>query len=183
MSLSAGSSVVRHCALTLGLGLLALPAGAQEAPPPATPLAPCSGAEHREFDFWLGEWDVTLANGKAAGTNRIESILGGCVLQENWESSNGKSVGRSFNIRTRDGRWHQTWVDNSGLLLELTGGMVEGRMVMGQDQVRADGTKVRQEISWELLPTGQVKQHWRSSADGGQTWTDAFVGIYTKKKK
>jgi hypothetical protein len=41
---------------------------------------------------------------------------------------------------------------------------------------------VRHEISWEKLTTGQVKQHWRSSASGGETWQDIFVGIYTKKK-
>ena len=33
----------------------------------------------------------------------------------------------------------------------------------------------------EKLPTGQVKQHWRTSTDGGKTWADAFVGIYTKR--
>jgi len=27
-----------------------------------------------------------------------------------------------------------------------------------------------------------VKQHWRSSTDGGKTGSDIFVGIYTKKK-
>jgi len=55
-------------------------------------------------------------------------------------------------------------------------------MVMGQDTTRPDGKKVRHEISWEKLPTGQVKQHWRASPDGGQSWDDVFVGIYTKKK-
>jgi hypothetical protein len=170
------------------LGALALavgPAGAQEpAPNPAPrtlPPPPCRGEEHRQFDFWVGEWDVTRADGRRAGTNRIESILDGCVLHESWRSADGRSVGQSFNILARDGRWHQTWVDNSGLLLELVGGMVEDRMVLGQDTVRPDRTRVRHEISWERLPTGQVKQHWRTSQDGGSTWTDVFVGIYTRK--
>jgi len=172
------------------LGALALavaPVGAQEPVPDApaeTPLPPppCQGEEHHQFDFWVGEWDVTQPDGQLAGTNRIERILDGCVLHESWRSANGLSVGHSFNIRARDGRWHQTWVDNSGLLLELVGGIEGGRMVMGQDTVRPDGTKVRHEISWEPLPTGQVKQRWRATQDGGLTWTDVFVGIYTKKK-
>jgi tetratricopeptide (TPR) repeat protein len=27
-------------------------------------LRPCSGAEYRQFDFWLGEWDVFNPNGQ-----------------------------------------------------------------------------------------------------------------------
>ena len=38
---------------------------------------PCSGAEYRQFDFWLGEWEVE-SGGKRAGTNRITRVQGGC---------------------------------------------------------------------------------------------------------
>ena len=142
---------------------------------------PCSRHAHRQFDFWAGEWDVTQPDGTPAGTNRIEIILGGCVLLESWEAANGTHKGHSFNLYGRDGKWHQTWVDNGGLLLELVGGLKDGRMVMGQDVTRPDGTPLRHEISWEKLPTGQVKQHWRTSTDGGKTWNDAFIGFYTKR--
>jgi hypothetical protein len=54
-------------------------------------------------------------------------------------------------------------------------------MVMSQDMTQPDGTTVRHEISWEKLSTGQVKQHWRTSSDDGRRWTDAFVGIYTRR--
>jgi hypothetical protein len=164
----------------LGLLTLAAPIEAQEAATPPPP--PCSAPEHRQFDFWIGDWDVTGPDGEAAGTNRITSILGGCVLHESWKAANGPHAGQSFNILGRDGRWHQTWVDNSGLLLELAGGLDKGRMVMGQERTRPDGKTVRHEISWERLANGQVRQHWRSSVDGGQTWRDVFVGIYTRKK-
>ena len=161
-----------------GALLLAVsPARAQEteAPPP------CSGPEHRQFDFWVGDWDVTQPDGTPAGTNRIEIILGGCVLRESWTSATRSYAGRSFNVYGRDGQWHQTWVDNGGLLLELVGGLKDGRMVMSQDMTQPDGTTVRHEISWEKLSTGQVKQHWRTSSDDGRSWTDAFVGIYTRR--
>jgi hypothetical protein len=162
-----------------GLLLLAAPEARAQETAPAPP--PCSGPEHRQFDFWIGEWDVTRPDGAAAGTNRITSILGGCVLHESWKAANGPHAGQSFNILGRDGRWHQTWVDNGGLLLELVGGLEEGRMVMGQDRPGPDGKVVRHEISWARMANGQVKQHWRSSDDGGQTWRDVFVGIYTRK--
>jgi hypothetical protein len=40
----------------------AVAASAHAQTPPA-----CSAAEHRQFDFWLGEWDVKNAAGKEAG--------------------------------------------------------------------------------------------------------------------
>ena len=176
------TTFVCRVAIATAFGALlsvATPAMTQDATPPAP--KPCSGPEHRQFDFWVGEWDVTTLDGKAAGTNHIESILGGCVLQESWQSTNGKSVGHSFNLYSRDGKWHQTWVDNSGLLLELVGGLEDGRMVMSQERTTPDGKKALHEISWTKLDTGQVKQHWRVTSDDGQTWKDVFVGIYTRK--
>jgi hypothetical protein len=103
------------------------------------------------------------------------------VLHESWTSARGGSEGQSFNAVGPDGRWHQTWVDNGGSLLLLAGGLRDGRMVMSQEAAQNDGTKKVDEISWERLPGGQIRQHWRSSTDGGRTWKDAFVGIYTKR--
>ena len=88
--------------------------------------APCAGPEHRQFDFWIGDWDVTGTRGQKAGTNRIERVLGGCVLYESWTGA-GPSRGHSFNIfDPGDNKWHQTWVDNSGTLLHISGGIVNG---------------------------------------------------------
>jgi len=49
---------------------------------------PCAYAkENRQFDFWVGEWDVSTTQGSVpAGTSRIELILGDCVVLENWKS-------------------------------------------------------------------------------------------------
>ena len=36
-----------------------------------------------QFDFWLGNWDVTWGEDDK-GTNRIEKILDGKIIQENF---------------------------------------------------------------------------------------------------
>lgn len=161
---------------------LTLPAAAQEDAAGQSDPAPepCSAPEHRQFDFWLGEWEVTGADGEPAGTNRIEAILGGCVLQESWS---GQSEGRSVNIYSpADGRWHQTWVSDRGAHLQLAGGLDEsGRMVMRGEAPKREGDgTVLHEISWQPLPDGTVRQHWRASEDGGETWRDLFVGTYRR---
>ena len=61
---------------TLVFVLAAAVIQAQSAPAPTRAPAPCSSSEFRQFDFWIGDWDVANAKGKAAGRNRIESELG-----------------------------------------------------------------------------------------------------------
>ncbi len=157
-------------------GLAAAGAGEEPAPPP------CSSPEHRQFDFWVGDWVVHRPDGARAGTNRIESILGGCVLSERWEGDGG-SRGRSFNMfYEREGLWRQTWVDNSGGRLDLAGGLDGNRMVLAGETPGRDGGRVRHRITWEPLAGGRVRQHWQASDDGGENWRDAFVGVYSRRE-
>ena len=154
-------------------------APAQEANLPQPANRPCDSPECRQFDFWVGDWEVDTPDGKRAGTNRVEKILDGCVLLENWSGARG-GAGKSFNLYSAtEKRWRQIWVDNRGMLLELAGGIEDGKMVL---QDARPGT-VRNRITWEKLADGRVRQHWTTSQDDGVTWTDAFVGFYKLKAK
>ena len=109
---------MRCLALAVALSVLlaaCAPAMSQTAAPPATP--PCQAAEQRQFDFWVGRWDVFSPDGKKAGENSIELIDSACVLLERWRGGGGFS-GTSLNSWDRASqRWHQHWVDNQGLSL------------------------------------------------------------------
>ena len=35
------------------------------------PAKPCETERHRQFDFWIGSWDVHDAQGKHVGENEI----------------------------------------------------------------------------------------------------------------
>jgi hypothetical protein len=168
---------IRRALATVTLALVSLAAGA-DAPPPKP--AGCGVAAHRQFDFWLGDWDVTDAKGKPAGRNRIVSLHDGCALQESWTGAGG-FTGTSLNAYDADRkRWHQTWVDNSGGVLLLEGEFANGRMVLAGETLDA-GRRVLQRITWERLPDARVRQLWESSRDGGTTWTVAFDGYYAKR--
>ena len=163
-----------HLSCGLLVVLLAAAGNAAAQQPPS-----CDTAEHRQFDFWVGAWEVVTPDGELAGNNTIRSILNGCALEESWRGAEG-SIGRSLNMYyTRDGRWHQSWVDGAGGRLDLAGGVEDnGRMVLSGRMPGADVAEVLHEISWEDLGDGTVKQHWRASKDGGEAWEDVFVGIY-----
>lgn len=154
-------------------------ASAQSPPPPA-----CTAAEHRQFDFWLGEWDVTARNGNAAGTNRITSINSGCALREEWTGARG-FTGTSLNAYdSSSGRWHQTWIGSDGVLLLLDGGLRDGTMELAGVTVGRDGAKTHHRIRWTPLDgsPSKVRQLWESSTDGGKTWSVAFDGTYQKRR-
>ena len=152
---------------------------------PASPPAPagCVAPEHRQFDFWLGDWTVRNPQGDIVGENHLTSLHKGCALFENW-TGKGNFTGSSLNIYDAERkRWHQTWVDVSGSLLELDGGFVDGKMVLAGNSPPDDkGVIVVQRITWTPLPDGRVRQLWETSTDGRKTWTTAFDGYYSKAK-
>ena len=79
------------------------------------------------------------------------------------------------------GKWQQTWVDNSGNMLELYGEFKDGAMRLVGENVR-NGQKTLQRITWHPLDKDRVRQHWEQSQDDGKTWSTAFDGLYTRKK-
>ncbi len=115
-----------------------------------------------------------------AGSNRIEREYQGCVIHERHATSRGYS-GESLNIYDATPKvWHQTWVDNSGTLLLLEGGLREGRMVLEGQTTEADGGITRHRITWTPNADGSVHQFWEST-DAAGNWTTAFDGTYTRK--
>jgi hypothetical protein len=172
---------MKHLRLIAVLALLKSTAVfAQGTPPPAPP--PPSPEAH-QFDFWLGEWAVTTPDGKAAGSSHIQSIADGHALLENWEGA-GSSIGKSLNIYNEvKKQWQQFWVDNSGSVLELAGGIVGGKMVLGNSSKKKDGTTRHDRITWTPNADGSVRQLWEQSDDEGKTWQVAFDGLYRHRAK
>jgi hypothetical protein len=144
---------------------------------------PCASAEYRQFDFWIGDWAVSQ-NGEPAGVNSVHPVHGGCVIEENWQGTGeGGISGSSFNIYDRArGVWHQTWVDSSGSLLLLDGGLVDGSMVLeGQRPTRDGGGLANHRVTWTPNADGTVRQLWEASRDGGANWSVVFDGLYVRQ--
>lgn len=116
----------------------------------AVPASPCRlRAEHRQFDFWVGEWNVTGAGGGQAGTNIVQELLDGCVIQENWTGATG-GRGRSINAYDPDtGEWHQTWVSafDTGHL-RMAGGWDGSIMAMDGVRTQPNGVQWIDSYTW-----------------------------------
>ena len=76
--------------------------------------------------------------------------------------------------------WHQTWVDNSGMLLLIEGRVSRRPHGARRTIVDATGKVVRHRITWTPNADGTLRQQWES-ADGAGKWNTLFDGKYTRK--
>ncbi len=147
----------------------------------ATNESPCAAAAYHQFDFWIGDWSVT-ENGKPAGNNRIDRLLDGCALLENWVGAGG-SRGHSLNFYDKQRQlWQQTWVDVTPSSLNLTGHFSDGHMVLSGGSVDPKThQQVVDRITWTPNADGTVRQLWDHSTDGGKNWSVVFDGLYRRR--
>ncbi len=140
--------------------------------------AACQAPEFRQFDFWIGDWDVSSpANPGGVSRNVIARINDGCALREEYATPTGYE-GTSLNFYDAARKvWHQTWIDNQGGALYLEGGLQGSSMVLA---TTVDPRNV-QRITWTPLDDGRVRQHWEATADGGQSWATVFDGYYSRR--
>jgi len=134
-----------------------------------------------DFDFWLGSWDVHVANGTLVGTNTIEREERGCVLIERWTNSSG-GTGMSVNYLDKvTDEWVQIWNAEGGSQINVRGGLTaDGMRMEGQLHTVGNGTTVPFRALWTPLPDGRVRQFFEQSNDDGETWVPWFEGFYSR---
>jgi hypothetical protein len=164
----------------LRLGSLVLLASLGPSPSLTASVA-CSSEAHRQFDFWLGDWQVDDGADppKVLGHNQITRTASGCALRELWRGVSGKE-GSSLNAwdATRQ-RWTQHWIGADGVILRLEGGWDGTAMQLEGVLPHAAGGEQAQRIRWIPRADGSVEQRWETR-DPGEDWKPAFVGHYRR---
>lgn len=173
--------LITHLLITLGL-LAILPNIQAQTQAHKSPCV--ENPVYRQFDFWIGEWEVFgNKTGKKAGDSKIESLLDSCAILENWSSgaNSGKSM-NTFNVATQS--WQQYWVDNSGGVTQYFSGHYEdGKMILQTDNVKQSDGKVKiMKMTFFNLSPDKVRQYGESSLDNGKTWTTDFDLEYRRTK-
>ncbi|MBM3784933.1 MAG: hypothetical protein FJW30_11270 [Acidobacteria bacterium] len=136
---------------------------------PPKPPAACPAADNRQFDFWLGKWEVFNPRGILVGTNHIHAAAGGCALVENWTAAN-LTTGISLNFRDKN-KWRQVWVSPQGSL-DLAGEW-DGAAL----RYRNDSTF----LTFTPNKDGSVRQYWEQKS--GSTWSISFDGTYRRARE
>src|SRR5438105_5021525 len=128
--------MIRTLLIATALTLPGLTA-AQVAPKPP---APCTDAEHGQFDFWVGRWTVTpTGKDRVVADSLIEKVYG-CGIRENWmpKVAGGDGGSLSVYVPAQKG-WRQTWIDSSGAYVDFKGGWTGAAMVLTGDWPGPDG--------------------------------------------
>lgn len=144
----------------------------------------CTAPGYRQFDFWVGEWEVT-PNGtdKIVAHSLIESLYGGCAIRENWMPLTREDGGSLNSFLPALGVWRQIWTDSQGSWNVFEGGRVGDAMVLLGHRLGNDpkDSAILARMTFTPLEDGSVRQHGEHSSDFGQTWQTSYDFIYRKR--
>lgn len=168
--------------------LAALPAAAAPA------RSSCGSAEAREFDFWIGDWDIRQKILRQDGTwleldaeTSVAATLDGCALVEHWTGSvqffwegmqapepmQGLSV-RAFDPESR--KWHIYWMDTRtpSFGSPYTGAFDSGRGEFFREWETPQGSRTGR-ITFSDMTADAVRWELAVSSDAGDSWTPLWI--------
>lgn len=155
---------------------------------------------HREYDFWIGEWDANWRGREEGGLHHVAEgrhqrhlvfpVLGGKAiieLAEPMDQPAGEARGRGFSIRyyddTRD-RWvmAQHWpnpgFDGAGFLDQLTGRSDHGRIIVYSSALQQTSDARHPTIRrYQFSDIAGDRFRWdgANTSDNGDSWTTWMV--------
>lgn len=156
----------------------------------------CSAPEHREFDFWIGSWDVLNRNRPPEGdsfyltgraTDRVYAVVGGCGIVEHWR---GMAISRfilGFSIRAWDPAtrewllvllWPTTGEPSFG---ELRGGFRHGRGEFLFERHGPGDERVLNRFTFSDITANSLRWENATSRDGGQSWSGSWIMDFTRR--
>jgi hypothetical protein len=148
--------------------------------------AGCDTPESRQFDFWVGKWEVHPKGAdKIVAHSLIEKRYSGCAIRENWMPVGKEIAGGGGSLSLYDTgtkHWRQTWVDSSGSRADFDGGFANGVMSITGPwaNFNGPGKDALVRMNYQLQPDGQVRQWGEASADGGKSWQPSFDFLYRR---
>lgn len=149
----------------------------------ARPARPdCSDPVYRRFDFWVGQWNVyDTASGQLYATSRIETVMAGCGVRENYDSPQapgGSYQGTSYTgFNRNERRWHQMYLDVNGNVTWYSGDFDGADLVL---TAPGRGGSIQRMI-YRPQPDGSVRQIGTVSTDQGHSWQAGYDYSYRRQ--
>ena len=174
-------------------GLLVLGCGASEPvdPPPMPNVGaavPIPDEPARQFDFWLGEWQVQNKHLRRGGWTdsgtavaRIQAVADGNAVLERWTGELGGDPLIGFSLRAFDPELGK-WV----IYLNWHGGQPVGFFVMHGErngeriELFPPGDKTSERYTFSLAHEGSSQWDNARTKDGGETWVTDWVMQFTR---
>lgn len=176
------------------IAFMAATIGVLAAPPSG--MAPCTDPPARQFDFWLGEWDVRnryRVEGQGwtdAGTavDKVFAVVGGCAVVELWDGNLGRTRLRGFSVRTYDPQrrrwilvlnWPQT--ADAVRFTTLEGGFRHGRGEFERHGADPEQHPVLIRYTFSDITDSTLRWNDGLSRDSGRTWRTNWIMEFRRR--
>ena len=141
------------------------------------------------FDFWVGDWDLTWEAPDGTiekGSNKVEKILNGMVILENFKALTGRFKGyegKSFSVlRKQSGTWRQTWVDSNQGYIDLSGALDGNKRIFQTESPGPGGKMMKKRMVYYDITNDGFTWDWETSIDDGKTWKLQWRIHYKRSK-
>ena len=151
--------------------------------------SPCSDPAAREFDFWIGDWEIRQSILRQDGTwlelpaqTSVRSALDGCAVIERWEGQvmffwegmtkpdtlSGLSV-RAYDPTTAT--WHIHWMDTRAPRFghPYVGRFTRGRGEFFREWQAPEGNRLGR-VTFQDITANSVNWALAVSRDAGRSW-------------
>ncbi len=185
------------------LGPLLVAAGALVTPPdapaqdPESPAATCPDVRAREFDFWVGDWDVLNRHRQpdsddprwyntGASTSRVRPIVGGCGFLEQWVGDLTFDQIRGMSVRTFDPALEQWQIvilwpsPNQPTFGTLEGSFGHGRGEFYTEGIDQHGRPVLTRFTFADIAPDRLRWDAAASGDSGITWRTNWIMEFSR---
>jgi hypothetical protein len=161
---------------------------------PVCVRAACDTPQGRQFDFWLGEWNIQQKILRADGGwlelpahTSVTSSMGDCALIEHWkgeveffwEGMKHAEPLEALSVRAYDpqsGQWRLHWMSSRA---PRFGNAFEGTFKDGRGEFFStrQGPKGEQKSRITFSDITEITVHWdlAISNDEGKTWTTIWI--------
>jgi len=151
----------------------------------------------RQFDFWLGEWDVNLRIKQKDNTwkdmytsiARIYNVLDGNAVLELWEEQGREKGIIGYSIRYYDpskDKWI-LWLNwpgaNDSSSWKLEGEFRHGRVEFFGNRQMNDSIGGKFRFTFSDIKENSLRWDNALSTDGGKTWAENWIMEFTRKKE
>lgn len=160
----------------------------------ANRIGKCTSPEARDFDFWIGEWDIQQKILKQDGMwlefdakTSVSLALEGCAILEHWEGTvqffweGMQSAERmqGLSVRAYDperGKWYIHWMDSRTPRFgtPYVGSFENGKGEFFREWDTPQGRRIGR-ITFSDITSTSVHWNLAISSDEGQNWSTIWI--------
>ncbi|NNF29436.1 MAG: hypothetical protein HKN73_19570, partial [Gemmatimonadetes bacterium] len=189
-----GQKPIRWMVSRVAMAFFVPLAAAGQETSPGFPVSSALQPEARQFDFWVGEWDVTLRvrqnDGSWADQHQAVAhgypILNGKAVLELWSEDRIQGI-KGFSVRSFDPQSDEwvLWLNwpqpNQAILGRLTGRFRHGRGEFFSEFPGQDGETVRARYTFSDVAPDRLRWDDAYSRDGGETWSHNWIMEFSRR--